>query len=608
LANDQRSDEADPAGSPRTPVAVLTMDCAGILLDLNPTAELMFGYARDEAIGRRLSELIIPKRLRRAHEAGLRRYTETGEAPLLDAPYRLPALRRDGRELEVELVVSRVRHHGVEAFVGFAREATAPAPVQGELRLRADFFRALVEHSPNLVAVLDEGGRAGYASAAALSLFGADGWPASGRYIDEYAHPDDRAHARDAVQRALAGKLTEPVEFRLRDRDGVWRAVSVSARDLRGQPPVTGTVLYAADTTRARAAERRERVEYTRLMTLVESLKVGVLVQDEQGRVVLSNSTFVELFEQGATRADEVVQRNRPVFGDEVILRDGRVVERDYVPIMLDGSALGHLWVFRDVTAQTEARRTLEERNRILTELSALKTDFVAVLSHELRTPLTSIATFAGMLDVAAELDPTEYRSAVGAIQRNAERLMALVEDLVLLARLESRELAPGSTPVDVATLLRATAPAGAGPVPDGPPIRGDEALLRELLETAFGVVASADTGAGGLELDASCDDAGWRIRIHAETTEPATTERLLSSRLPHPRHPGENRTGALALMLARAIADRHDGHLATVVGPTAVTVTITLPATAENSCERTTGSTPEGTPGSPGSPTGSTA
>ena len=88
--------------------------------------------------------------------------------------------------------------------------------------------------------------------------------------------------ARDAVARALAGRPTEPVEFRLRDRDGAWRAVSLLARDLRGHPAVAGTALYATDTTRARAAERRERVEYTRLMTLVESLKVGVLVQDEQ--------------------------------------------------------------------------------------------------------------------------------------------------------------------------------------------------------------------------------------------------------------------------------------------------------------------------------------
>jgi signal transduction histidine kinase len=424
--------------------------------------------------------------------------------------------------------------------------------------------------------VLDDAGGFSYASPAAVALFGEAGGP-----IEDYAHPDDRALVREAIAQARSGALAGPVEFRLRDRTGGWRAVSVVARDLRDHPSVTGIAFYAADTTRARAAERRERVEYTRLMTLVESLKVGVLVQDEQRRVVLTNAAYVELFaDSDAARAgaDEVARRGRPLFGDEVALRGGRVVERDYVPITLDGSTLGHLWVFRDVTTQAEARRALEERNRILTELAALKTDFVAVLSHELRTPLTSIATFAGMLDLAEELDPGEYRAAVGAIRRNADRMMSLVEDLVLLARLESRAIRPGTAPVDLPALLRATAPAPPAPtaVPDGPPVCGDEDLLRELFETVFGVVAA--TGAGAVDLRAAVVDGRWEVRVHATTTEPATTERLLSSRLPHPRHPGEHRTGALALMLARAIADRHGGHLASVVAPTEVTVTVSLP------------------------------
>jgi hypothetical protein len=70
-------------------------------------------------------------------------------------------------------------------------------------------------------------------------------------------------------------------------------------------------------------------------------------------------------------------------------------------------------------------------------------------------------------------------------------------------------------------------------------------------------------------------------VRAHARTTEPATIERLLATRLPHPRYPGEHRTGALALMLARAIATRHGGNLATTVDPTSVTLTLTLPIAA---------------------------
>jgi PAS domain S-box-containing protein len=599
--------------------AVVTMDFSGIVLDFSPAAERMLGYSREQAVGHRLSDLIIPARLRPAHEAGLRRYVETGDGALVDAAFRVPALRHDGTEIPVELVVSRTRHGGAEAFVGLLREVHRPGSRDLDEYLRAELFRALVEQSPHLVAVIDDAGHTRYASPSATALFAADdGGPRGLRFLTECAHPDDRGLAREAIRLATAGTPTEPVELRLPARDGSWRAVSLQARDLRAHPAVGGIAFFGTDATRARAAERRERIEYTRLLTLVESLKVGVLLQDEHRRVVLSNSAFVEMFEVGATperlrgasgrlslreyrdlfadpvsasaRADEIVRRGRPHFGDEVALVDGRAVERDYVPITLDGSTLGHLWVFRDVTAQAEVRRTLQERNRILSELAALKTEFVAVLSHELRTPLTSIATFAGMLDAAAGLDPAEYRAAVGAIRRNADRMRSLVADLVLLARLESGEFALGTAPVALGPLILAATRAsdaghnGATPatarVSDGPPVTGDEDLLRQLLDTVFGVVGGIDAhmriDAG---IDAAAEGTRWVIRVMATATEPATTERLLATRLPHPRYPGEHRTGALALTLARAIAARHGGDLATSVGPDTVTVTVTLPA-----------------------------
>jgi PAS domain S-box-containing protein len=583
--------------APGRPAAVITMDCAGAIVEFSPAAERMFGYTRAEVLGQPLGDLLVPVRLRAAHEAGVRRFRETGASAFVDRHIRVPVLGRDGREVEVDMVVSRVRHDGAEAFVAFLREIDGPTVVPADLLLRLDFFRNLVEHTPNLVAVLDEAGHATYASPAGVAMFGL----AEGKgFVDALAHPDDRADAQRAIDRAGGEGPSEPVEVRLRDRDGTWRAVSALARDLRSEPAITGTALYATDASRVRAAERRERVEYTRLMTLVESLNVGVLLQDENRRVVITNSAFVELFDVGQEaaaraggrgnaalfadaaaaydRADEVISRGRPLFGDEVTLVDGRVLEREYVPITLDGSTLGHLWVFHDVTAKAEARRTLQERNRILTELSALKTEFVAVLSHELRTPLTTIATFADMLDGPGDLDPTEYRSAVGAIRRNAERMLSLVADLVHLARLESGELTLDAVPVDLPRLLSEVVPDGvAHDLPDGPPVVGDAELLRQLIDTVFSVIRGITAR---LEVTATVTDEAWVVRADALTTEPATTERLLSTRLPHPRYPGEHRTGALALVLARAIAARHGGNLSTTVGPSSVTITVTLPIT----------------------------
>jgi PAS domain S-box-containing protein len=598
-----RSGEVEP----RTPAAVITIDLNGRILDLTAGAEKLFGFSRVEAVGALMSELIIPARLRPAHEAGLTRYRDTGTSGVLDTRLRMPAVRRDGREIEVELVITRVRFHGGEAFAGFLRETWEPAPIPGELQLQADFYRTLVEQSPIMVAVFDGEGREAWSSEASRSLIG----PTSGLTIDQLINdmvfPADRELARSAFEQAGEGGVSDPIDLRIRASDGSWRAVSLVARNLSAHPAVHGMAVYSTDVTRARAAELRERLETTRLMTLIESLNVGVLLQDERRRVVLTNAAFVELFELGLPpeslcgssrlnhadfshrfadpkavydRADEIVRRGRPAFGDELSLADGRVVERDYVPIVLDGSTLGHLWVFRDVTSQAELRRSLQERNRILTELSALKTEFVAVVSHELRTPLTSIATFASMLDDDDALDTENRGAAVAAIRRNADRLLSLVADLILLARLESGEMSLAAGDVDLAAVLRASCAALDGDctqidIAGGPIVLGDESLLRQLFDTVLGVVA----GAGGYpSLSAVPGEAAWTVRVSAVAGEPATPERLLSTRLPHPDVEGERRTGALALMLARAIATRHGGALSTTMGHTNVTMTVTLP------------------------------
>jgi PAS domain S-box-containing protein len=372
----------------------------------------------------------------------------------------------------------------------------------------------------------------------------------------------------------------------------------------------------------AKGFERRERVETARMTTLIEALNVGILLQDEQQRVVLTNSAFVEFFAVGLTpdklrgtaprggsfthafadreaaerRIAETVRGGRPRMGEEVRLADGLVLERDYVPVTLDGATLGHLWVFRDVTAQAEIRRGLEERNRMLTEVSDLKTEFVRVASHELRTPLTSIATFSSMLEQAAGLAPEERELAVAAIRRNAERMQVLVADLLLLAQLESGEVSLCPSQVDLVALAKeaCTAAASVGEagsagkpgwavamredITSGPAVEGDAVLLRQLFATAVGVVAAAADPGAPVTATAEADETGWTFEVTTETAEPATAERLLSTRLPHPAVDGEYRTGALALMLAREIAARHAGKLTSSVAAPGMTVLVKLP------------------------------
>jgi PAS domain S-box-containing protein len=113
---------------------VITMTHDGLVVDFNAAAEATFGYSRDDAIGRPLSELIVPPELRAAHRAGLRRYLATGEAHILNQRLELDGMRADGSTFPAELTVTRVGRSDPPLFAGFVRDITARRRADSERR------------------------------------------------------------------------------------------------------------------------------------------------------------------------------------------------------------------------------------------------------------------------------------------------------------------------------------------------------------------------------------------------------------------------------------------------------------------------------------------
>src|SRR5262249_53287567 len=86
--------------------AFVAMSADGLIAGWNRQAEITFGWPRAEAVGRVLSETIIPPRFREAHSRGLARFLATGEGPLLNRVIEVPALRRDGGEVAAEISIA----------------------------------------------------------------------------------------------------------------------------------------------------------------------------------------------------------------------------------------------------------------------------------------------------------------------------------------------------------------------------------------------------------------------------------------------------------------------------------------------------------------------
>jgi PAS domain S-box-containing protein len=92
--------------------ALVSTDAMGRIVEFNPSAEAMFGHVRADVIGRPVSEVIVPPRYREAHEQGMRRMAEGGPARVVGKRLEMHALRADGSEFPMEMVLGRTDAEG----------------------------------------------------------------------------------------------------------------------------------------------------------------------------------------------------------------------------------------------------------------------------------------------------------------------------------------------------------------------------------------------------------------------------------------------------------------------------------------------------------------
>lgn len=117
---------------------LITIDHRGHVVEFNPAAERIFGYPRDQAVGREMAELIIPPVYRERHRKGLEHYLATGEGPVLGKLIELSAVRSDGTEFPVELAIVPIPLEGPPMFTGHVRDITVRKLAEEQLRTQTE--------------------------------------------------------------------------------------------------------------------------------------------------------------------------------------------------------------------------------------------------------------------------------------------------------------------------------------------------------------------------------------------------------------------------------------------------------------------------------------
>jgi PAS domain S-box-containing protein len=342
---------------------------------------------------------------------------------------------------------------------------------------------------------------------------------------------------------------------------------------------------------------------------------IGMAVTDLEGRAIEVNQALAQMtgLASGDALTDVIAEEDRPAVTDHVrrlIAGDARLGSHVVRLCNADGGPLwgqysasliadgtGHVvHQVADITDRRRAEQALKESVSELRELDRLKGDFIATVSHELRTPLTSIRGYTEILADDDGLDGAQ-RNIINIIDRNGQRLMDLIEDLLTFSSIESGTLQLAAGPVQMRGLMEAAAEA-VRPVlesaglsltldiaPELPIVDGDGGQLERVLLNLLSNAAKFSNPGGAILVTAkaerghvvvSVEDSGVGIPEHEQGK---LFTRFYRTSDAHRR--AINGSG-LGLAISKAIVEAHQGwiKLESVEG-LGTTITFGLPALA---------------------------
>lgn len=211
--------------------------------------------------------------------------------------------------------------------------------------------------------------------------------------IKDLTHPDDVPASNLNLDKLHQGKYdVYTMEKRYLKKDGsiLWAKTSVSGvRDANGV--IKYQVALVEDISEQKRAKEKLEESKNRLESLVLNLQTGILLEDENRKILLANTMFCDMFGIDTTpdnligydctnvseetkvifknpdnfvkRIDHILQEKLPVYDEELELVDGRYFERSFVPLYSNNKYSGHLWRYRDVTNSINQKNNLESLN-----------------------------------------------------------------------------------------------------------------------------------------------------------------------------------------------------------------------------------------------------
>jgi len=602
----QRALEADAA----MPIVVADATQPDMpIVYVNPAFERLTGYRRAEVAGRNCRFLqaddVDPPAL-----ATLRAALARGEACTVILNNR----RHDGSSFLNELSIAPIvdAQGRLVHYLGVLNDVTDRVRSAERLRISEDLYRSVAAAISDGLLVVSAPGAIIASNPSACEMLGIDAASLLGKGLNELGfrlHTEDDQplpEAQHPVRRVLNGDVDVKDLLLLHRPDGAARFMLVAAHPLRragGGRPVSCLVTFR-DVTDQRAAEHALAAAEERWKFALEGAGDGVWDYDEDTRTVFYSPRWKEMLgyaehEVGNTRA-EWLRRVHPQDKAHVLAairryrrgettgyltehrllhRDGRwiwVLDRGkIVERRSDGTPRRLVGTHTDITRLKFAEQALLDKQAA--ELaSRAKSEFLSRMSHEMRTPLNAVIGFTQLLRMQPNGGPAKVTEYADHVLRASEHLLALVNEVLDLQRVEEGRLTVEPQPIELAPFLDNTLdllrPAAQGravaltnQVPRDHWILADARCLRQVLINVVSNAVKYNRTAGWVSITLLPTERG-RCQLAVEDTGAGLSAEQLArlfqpfERLGHETS-GIEGTG-LGLVIARSLVEKMGGTL----------------------------------------------